>query len=519
MLDLKKHKVNSGFDTIAFKDILIPYTDKFIAKLLEIDVKCELIDKLQRTLLIKLSSIAEVTLQKELDEFRNNKNDCYQKFILFVSIEIGNKYPVLNKILNSIVTDFTFFISKIFSNFDKDKFLITKKLNLEKVKEFYIKDIDTSLGDNHNGHSTALVILSNGTKLIYKPRNIDSTISYNLFIQWVNFKLKVDLKTIKCISCDSYGWLEFVPYEEVNFEAELEEYYHKAGILLGIALLLGAKDCHFENIIASGKNPVIIDHETITQPIFSDESMDTWEDKNDIRTFSILESLLIVNKNAGEYLNFSGYGLKGNTKVLDYEIAISNPNTIDSKRYTTIVSKNLTEKNIPYYRDTLVFANNYKDNFIKGFSNVYNLFKASKEELLSFDSPIEFFNNIKVRYVWRPTFIYFKVLKYMRGAQFMTCFKTYHSKLYELMSKAYTKKSTERYKFILDHEINQLLKGNIPLFELDSLDHILKEKKDFKIFKYNCVENIKYRIRSLSSEHRNKQIEHINKWLEISSST
>lgn len=96
----------------------------------------------------------------------------------------------------------------------------------------------------------------------------------------------------------------------------------------------------------------------------------------------------------------------------------------------------------------------------------------------------------------------------------MTSFEIYNAKMTELLSKAYQKNGFEEYKFILESEIEQMVKGNIPIFNLDSLDFHLSENNSFKLFQKNCIENIKQRVESLSIEHKNKQIEYINKWLE-----
>ena len=42
---------------------------------------------------------------------------------------------------------------------------------------------------------------------------------------------------------------------------ELRRYYRRNGILLGICYLLGSRDLHYENVIAHGEYPVIIDLE------------------------------------------------------------------------------------------------------------------------------------------------------------------------------------------------------------------------------------------------------------------
>lgn len=503
-------------EVIPFVDILLPYTEHFTGELGRSIASVVLIDKLHLILLQGMSFVAEVTLQEELDSYKNNGQNCYQKFIETTNLLLSTRYPVLDKALKTLSNNYFIHIQNIVSNFSRDLDFIADTFKVSKNN--LIKDIDVGLGDGHSGESTALVTLSDGTKLIYKPRNIEATKSYNLFIDWVNHKLNTNLKTIKCVSRKNYGWLEFVAYESVNTPDEIEEYYYKAGVLLGVALLLGSKDCHYENVIASGKNPVIIDHETIVQPVLSSQSIRTWDEQHKVPFFSVLESMLIVNRDTGVPLEYAGYGIRGNVEAIDLTKEVINPNSIDSKRHTRFIFRKMVKENVPFYQDTPVFANNYQPAFIDGFSTAYDMFMASKEELTAGGSPLSFFENNKIRYVWRPTFIYFRILKYLRRVPFMSSFEAYRSKLYELMSKAYQKGNPEDYKSILEYEMEHLLNGDIPLFELNSLDHHLGKDQSFRIFQYNCMESIRQRIDLLSPRHKNEQIEYITKWLQINAS-
>lgn len=512
MNDLTTCLAKDELKTIPFIDIIMPYTEIFSIKLEERVVSFDLTNKLLQNLLKELSFSAEIVLQEELNCFVKNNEGDFNDFVKKINLLLAVKYPVLDKILKEISNNFLLHIQNIFSNFNKDFLLIQETFLIS--DNIVIKDIDTSLGDGHGGEGTSLVTLSNEVKLIYKPRNIEITNSYNLFLDWVNKKLNINLKTIKCLSFANYGWLEFIDHEAVSSIDELKDYYHKAGVLLATCLLLGSKDCHYENIIASGINPVIIDHETIIQPVFSNDSITTWEELFNMPHFSVLESLLIVNQDKGSSLQYPGFGIMGNTEVMDMENSFTSPNTLDSKRDSRFIFRRLVKNNIPFYKNELEFVNNYSNSFIKGFSNGYDMFMNHKEELLSLESPVCFFFNKNIRYVWRPTFIYHKILKYLRGSNFMTSFEIYNAKMTELLSKAYQKNGFEEYKFILESEIEQMVKGNIPIFNLDSLDFHLSENNSFKLFQKNCIENIKQRVESLSIEHKNKQIEYINKWLE-----
>lgn len=502
---------------IPFVEIIFPYIDK-LSGINRPDIADPIKSKLKNRLLEDLSSYAEVTLQLELDDFIKNEYTVFDDFVKRLRDSLSVDYPVLDEKLKLKAINFSNHISKIVDRFQHDKERIIEIFHLNEIaQDLKIIDIEASLGDGHNGEGTALIHLSDGTKLIYKPRNLEVTGSYNAFIHWVNSRLDLDLKTFKLLNNEQYGWLEFVENEKIYSEKDLQEYYYKAGALLAVTLLLGSKDYHRENIIATEKGPVLIDQETIIQPFLNNNKtpVRSWDEEHKIPHLSVLESALIINLNTGVPSDFAGYGIAGRIEAMEIDKKVSQPNTINSKRVTQFITRKLVEKNVPVYNNSYVFANQYKADFKRGFSAVYNLLLKSKEELKSEASPLELFREKEVRYVWRPTFVYFKILKYLRNPVFMSNFDTYKSKLYDLLSKAYKGEQMNEYLFILNFEMKQMLNGDIPIFNLKSSDSFLEGNTSFKIFEHNCIENIYNRIDVLSEEHKKEQIEYIDRWLNI----
>lgn len=507
--------IHDETETIPFYEIVFPYVKDY-SSINNLNIPNSVKNSLENKLLEELSSYAEVTLQLELDNFVKYGVASFSEFIEKINNSLAKDYPILDEKIKTKVINFSSHISKIVHRFQNDTKNITETFQLNiNVKNLKITDIDANLGDGHNGEGTTLVHLSDGTKLIYKPRNVEVTNSYNIFIDWVNDRLNTDLKTFKVLNRIDYGWLEFVKHKEVSSEKELEEYYYKTGMLLATALFLGSKDYHRENIIASGKNPILIDHETIIQPFLENKAVRSWDEEHKIPHFSVLESALIINSGTGVPSDCAGFGVTGQLEIAEADKKVINPNTVYSKRVTRFVTRKLVERNVPLYKGNYVFANQYKVSFKNGFSAAYNLFLKSKEELKSETSPIKLFKDKEVRYVWRPTFVYFKILKYLRNPAFMLSFEAYQSKLYDLLSKAYKGEHMNEYRFILDFEMKQMLNGDIPIFSLGSNENYLEGNTSFKIFERNCLENIYHRIDLLSEEHKQEQLEYIDRWLNI----
>ncbi|MEQ1912675.1 MAG: type 2 lanthipeptide synthetase LanM, partial [Vicinamibacterales bacterium] len=128
-----------------------------------------------------------------------------------------------------------------------------------------IVSISTRLSDRHNGgQSVASLIFANGRQLIYKPRSVRPEIFFNRVLHWINrHGLTLKLGTVRALDRGAYGWMEFVPHRDCEDVSEVSRFYHRAGALLAVLHALGVSDVHYENVIASGEHPVVVDLETL----------------------------------------------------------------------------------------------------------------------------------------------------------------------------------------------------------------------------------------------------------------
>jgi len=60
---------------------------------------------------------------------------------------------------------------------------------------------------------------------------------------------------------DNYGWVSWMPHTECESQSDVEDYFYRAGWLMGLATTFGVTDLNRDNIVACGASPIPVDLE------------------------------------------------------------------------------------------------------------------------------------------------------------------------------------------------------------------------------------------------------------------
>jgi type 2 lantibiotic biosynthesis protein LanM len=122
-----------------------------------------------------------------------------------------------------------------------------------------------ALGDAHGGgRRVQRLDFASGRSLIYKPRSASMEEGFHALISWANgLGLAPDLAAASAVDRGPYGWTRFIEAAPCPDAAAVARFFRRQGGNLAFAYLLGAVDLHFENVIAAGEHPVIVDLETL----------------------------------------------------------------------------------------------------------------------------------------------------------------------------------------------------------------------------------------------------------------
>lgn len=233
---------------------------------------------LTRWLLRRLSVIAGATFMLEfstslaLTPAFMGEPDRYSLFVAqyFENgfVDTMNSHPFLARELSQVTLLWISSTRTFLERLSQDKSLIESRLG-DGVTAGNVSSMYSHLSDPHAGGEIVLkLIFESGLTCFYKPKDIRSDAIYDAMLEWINTAGNLpELKRFTTICREGYGWSQAVQEMECRSTDELERYYYRAGMILCLLYILGGTDCNVENLIAAGEYPVLIDTETLFQPI------------------------------------------------------------------------------------------------------------------------------------------------------------------------------------------------------------------------------------------------------------
>ncbi|MGE0451522.1 MAG: type 2 lanthipeptide synthetase LanM [Vicinamibacterales bacterium] len=127
-----------------------------------------------------------------------------------------------------------------------------------------IVDVHDGFSDSHHrGRSVKIVRFEAGVQVVYKPRPLGVDVAFGRLLERLNAEISVPLRTCRVIDRSTHGWVEYVEQAPCSDDRGAVDYYRRTGTLLALLYALGGSDAHFENVIASGDHPVLVDTEMV----------------------------------------------------------------------------------------------------------------------------------------------------------------------------------------------------------------------------------------------------------------
>lgn len=319
--------------------------------------------------------------------------------------ELTQAYPAMISAMEACATGFVHNFTELYRRFVMDREDINRLFFQGKPCE-KICEVSGSGSDRHNGgQQVYLLRLDNGCTLVYKPRSLAVENRYRDFLFWTAEGVGMPYRWYRVLERDGYGWCEWIGDAPCTSMEELERYYFRNGILLCISYLLGSGDLHYENLIAHGEYPIIIDLEMGIGKWRRDQGETESAETARIYQESVLHTGLLplsVWRQNGKGINVSALDGRGGQLVPIKMPVIANPGRVDMHiEYRQPVTKEA--KNLALLNGEFVEPYRFRKQIQEGFAQTYRFFVKNRQEV---SIRLEQFGNAPVRHLFRDTQAY-----------------------------------------------------------------------------------------------------------------
>lgn len=418
-------------------------------------------------------------------------------------------YPVLERRINEIIQNTIDIYKEVIERIDTDANEIMREFNIVE-SAFIVEHLSTDFSDSHkNGRRVFCVEFVSGEKILYKPRCLQNEIKLQ---EITNYFYKIcNLGSYEYCILDKgkYGWCEIVTQKDCESTEELSRYYQRIGVILFINYLLEGGDIHFENLIACNEYPVIIDAETFIGNIEGDNGKSATEKVSNLLRKSVLYSGILPFYswiNAGDAgINMSAISGEEGQKFPIKIPFIINPKSVNMRVvYDYPVSKR--NHNLAMLKGKFIQPSEFADKIIQGFKSAYLGAMEHTETLLKI---IQQYSELEVRYLIRNTQQYVIVLSSSYHPELLMDGGARNLFFYSLINGNL---QNENSKLLIEHEIEDLLSGDIPYFYFRGNKKSIytwdgREVKNF--FSKTALQQIEENIQYLSYKNLEQQIQYI----------
>ena len=355
--------------------------------------RAELHEALHLTLAERLAHICLPLLDVEYALFRHQRSGgflpverssaLYEEFLANLGEggwdQLLAERPVLDRLVTLTTERWRATVTELFERLARDADTLSATFGVTGAPT----QVRLGISDPHNGGRTAAVLtFASGRRLLYKPKDLSVDRAWRAFAAWLEeYGAPWHPVVPAVVSRELYGWTSFVEMQPCTNVAEQSAFFTSLGSMLALLHLLGATDCHRENFVAHGVEPVLVDLETLLHP----------RPKHDPMPEAMRESVLAVEMLPCRYI---GAGKQ--------EIYFPG---FDGE-WETIASTV-----IPTVPSSLSLREHAKP-FCAGFAAMYEFLQNHKKHLADLNTgPLAAFRNCAVRYIHRPTMTYALTLR------------------------------------------------------------------------------------------------------------
>jgi type 2 lantibiotic biosynthesis protein LanM len=348
-------------------------------------------------------------------------------------------------------------------------------------------DVSMSSGDSHAGGRSVVILRTDVGRVVYKPRSLAADLVVDDVLRRLRVTVGEDAARLpRTVDRGTHGWQEHVTPRACRSAADVVTYYRRLGSLLAVLRALGTTDIHFENLIASGPDPFVVDLETLLRRRADDRgSLDDAVGHRLGR--SVLGTMMLPMNYAGATfdIDLSAMGVveeQTSDRFASWTIVDAGTDAIRYERTSTPIRH---EANLVRLGEDHVDHREHDDDVVAGFSESWTALCSDPTVLAPAERAARGVGRrVPVRQVLRPTAVYWRFLEASLHPTYLDDDAARRALLERLGTT--TQVPEHAADDVLRHEVEALLRGDIPLFDnaLDSRDlladgeHVVPEVYD-----------------------------------------
>nr|WP_273482859.1 type 2 lanthipeptide synthetase LanM family protein [Kribbella italica] len=370
---------------------------------------------------LRLVKLAARTLVRELAQARKRGDltgaTPAMRFLDFTHRLVGGSeladllaaYPVLARVLGEACRQSLEGHLELLTRLAEDRELIVTEL-LAGQPLGDLLDAEPSGDPHRGGRSTTTLTFSTGRKLIYKPRPLDLHQHFNEIVDWLNSKTGLAVGTLQVLRRPGYGWLEHVRAEPCGDLTDVRRFYQRYGALLALLFALDGTDMHYDNLIAAGDQPMLVDVETLFHPGVSAAGL-RGDPAQAAAADSVLRTALLPLLVTGEHgvVDLSGLGGDAGATMPNSTVDWADAG-LDTMHLVRRARTSAGGGNRPHLAGVPLEPRQHENFLLFGFREAFQAIVWHREELLGPFGLLARCAQDQVRLVGRPTHHYLALL-------------------------------------------------------------------------------------------------------------
>jgi type 2 lantibiotic biosynthesis protein LanM len=485
---------------------------------------------LEASLAQTLLTLAAATLQLEFSIFRATHTSpltraklqltaaparsIYDRFVRATKEDgfraLFTAYPVLGRRIARAVERWCVASAEVVGRLERDRAGIVERV-LRGCDPGSVRAISGGWSDAHAGGRTVHVVsFENGARIVYKPKSLGVDVAFGEVLEWLGARVSCSLRHPRTLDRGDYGWVEFIEHVPCATQEELSRYYRRAGVLLAAVHALEGSDLHYENVIACGEHPVLVDVEMLFQAPPVRPATAAAEVENVVAAQladTVFRTGLLPRwelQADGECIDVSGLGAvekqAGGVRI-DWQ-------DVNTDRMTSVVRSAELQPagNVPFADggDPAAFV----ESIVDGFRDAWRAIVRGRDELPRL---LARFDGLPVRFLVRSTSGYARLMQYSLRPEFLRD-GAEHSILLDRVSRSFLTTDDSPFAPIVAAELDAIEDFDIPRFVATATGRdVLHDGRttiaDF--FATTGAENVARRLQRLSEADLERQCGYI----------